>query len=247
MRHLVVAREGGIDRGAAAHHVRQHAEDDEVADDHAHETAQQGIDAAAVAAGPDVPPGRAGGRRPLQHDLPDEQHQRAGDVEPIRQEGAIAGVGALLLLGAADRQDHGLGVAGEEVAAAGAATAEQPHAGRVPPLDLRTVGRRRARHHRATLLLDPAERRAGCRPGWRPSATRGRSPTPRGGIRPRPPSGPGSGRSRSASRGAGRAARARRPPGTRSRGRPSVRRRPAGGRSAVSRAANIRSRRWSRG
>ena len=36
VRDLVVARERRVDRGAAAHHVGQHAEDDQVAHDHAH-------------------------------------------------------------------------------------------------------------------------------------------------------------------------------------------------------------------
>ena len=94
---------------------------------------------------------------------------------------------------------------------------------RAPPLDLGAVRRRRARHHRRRLLLDPAERgdvlvraRAGSRPGWRPSARRGRSPTRPAGACPRPASGPSSGRCRRASPGAARAAPARRSRGRRS-------------------------------
>ena len=48
VRDLVVAREGGVDGRAAAHHVREHAVDDQVADDHAHRAAQERVDAAAV-------------------------------------------------------------------------------------------------------------------------------------------------------------------------------------------------------
>ena len=58
VRDLVVARERRVDRGAAAHHVGEHAEHDQVADDHAHRRAQQRIDAAAV-------PARAGRRGAL--------------------------------------------------------------------------------------------------------------------------------------------------------------------------------------
>ncbi len=51
-----------------------------------------------------------------------------------------------------------IGLAGEEVAAARATVAQQTVA-RVTTLDLRAIGRRRARHRRRRLLLHPAERR----------------------------------------------------------------------------------------
>ena len=95
--------------------------------------------------------------RPLEDDLPEEQDERARDVEAVGEERAVAGVRLLLGLDPADGEDHLLGLAREQVAAARAAVDEQPDAGRVPPLDLRAVGRRRARHQRARLLLDPAE------------------------------------------------------------------------------------------
>ena len=44
VRDLVVARERRIDGGAAAHHVREDAVDDQVADDHAHRAAQERVD-----------------------------------------------------------------------------------------------------------------------------------------------------------------------------------------------------------
>ena len=91
---LVVARERRVDRGAAAHHVGEHAEDDEVAHDHAHRAAHQRVDAAAVAARADVAAGGAQRGGDLEHDLPDEQHERPGDVEAVGEEGAVAGVGA---------------------------------------------------------------------------------------------------------------------------------------------------------
>ena len=48
VRDLVVARERRVDGGPAAHHVREDAVDDQVADDHAHRAAQERVDAAAV-------------------------------------------------------------------------------------------------------------------------------------------------------------------------------------------------------
>ena len=100
---------------------------------------------------------RSGGG-PLEDDLPDEQHERARDVEAVGEERAVAGVRPLLGLHAADGEDHVVGLAGEQVAAARAAVDEQADAGGVAALDLRAVGRRRAGHQRAGLLLDPAER-----------------------------------------------------------------------------------------
>ncbi len=79
-----------------------------------------------------------------------------------------------------------VGLAREEVAAARAAVREQPDPGGVPALDLGAVGRRRAGHQRRPSPSRPSGRRrcprssrAGCRPGWLRSATRGRSPTRR--------------------------------------------------------------------
>ena len=77
-----------------------------------------------------------------------------------------------------------VGLAGEQVAAARAAVAEQPVA-RVTTLDLGAVGRRRARHRRRRLLLDPAERgnvlvRAEQDPGLRRAGLRGEVGLPLG-------------------------------------------------------------------
>ena len=60
---LVVARERRIDGRPAAHHVRQHAVDDQVPDDHAHRAAHERIDAAAVASRAAHRDGSPGGRR----------------------------------------------------------------------------------------------------------------------------------------------------------------------------------------
>ena len=70
---------------------------------------------------------RAGGR-PLEDDLPEEEDERPRDVEAVREERAVAGVRALLGVHPADRQDHVVGLAREEVAAARAAVAQQPAA-----------------------------------------------------------------------------------------------------------------------
>ena len=96
---------------------------------------------------------------PLQHHLPDEQDERARDVEAVRKEGAVAGVRSLLGVDPAHGQDHLVGIAGEQIAAAGAAIGQQPGARRTAALDLGTIGRSGAGHQLPRLLLHPAERR----------------------------------------------------------------------------------------
>ena len=183
---LVVARERRVHRGPAAHHVRHHAEHDEVADEHAQRRAQERVDAAAVAARPDVAAALARRGEQLEPDLPAEQRQRPRDVRAVGQEGPVAGVGALLLLHPADGEDHLVGLAGEEVAAARAAAREQP----APRRQSRARSRRSrpgsSRRRRARRLLHPAEGRdvvvgaeQDARPGWRRSARTGPSPTRR--------------------------------------------------------------------
>ena len=84
-----------------------------------------------------------------------------------------------------------VGLAGEQVAAAGAAVDEQSLPGGVPPLDLGAVGRPRAGAPASPSPSRPSGRpgcrrssRAGSRPGSRRSATRGRSPIRRAGESP---------------------------------------------------------------
>ena len=156
---LVVARERGVDRGTPAHHVGEHAGDDQVAHEDAQRRSHQRVDAAAVPARAHVPAGPSEGRDQLEDHLPDEEDQRAGHVVAVREKGPVAGVGPLLRVHAADGEDRLVRLAGEQVAAARAAVDQQADAGRSPALDLRAVGRRRARHQRRGLLLDPAERR----------------------------------------------------------------------------------------
>ena len=158
VRHLVVAREARVDRRPALHHVAEQAVDGDVAHRHGERGAQERVLAAAMAARPDIAADAAHGRDPLQADLVEEQHERARDVEAVGEEGPVPGVGLLLGRHAADGEDDVVGLAREQVAAAGAAVDEEPAAGGVPPLDLLAVGRRRAGHQRARLLLDPAER-----------------------------------------------------------------------------------------
>ncbi len=154
---LVVAREGRVDGGPSAHHVLQHTEDDQVAHDHAHGAAHEGVDAAAVAAWMHVPADGPQRRRPLEHELPEEEHERARDVVAVCEERAVAGVRLLLGLHAADGEDRRLRLARQQVAAARAAVHEQAHTRGVTPLELGAVRRRRAGHHGPRLLLDPAE------------------------------------------------------------------------------------------
>ncbi len=154
---LVVAREGRVDRRSAPHEVGEHARDDQVADEHAESPSHQGVDAAAVAARPDVAADRAQRRRPLEEQLPHEEDERARDVVAVGEKRPVAGVRLLLGLHPADGEDHLVRLAGEEVAAAGAPVDEEPDPGRVPPLDLLAVGRCRARHQPRRLLLHPAE------------------------------------------------------------------------------------------
>ncbi len=156
--HLVVARKGRVHGWTAAHHVGQHAEDDQVAHDHGHGAAQQWIDAAPVTARTHIAPAGSQCRGHLKRDLPEEQDQRASDIEAVCEESAVAGIGSLLLLHAADGEDDLLCLAGEQVAAARPAISQEPRA-RMAALDLCAVRRRRAGHHRSRLLLDPAEGR----------------------------------------------------------------------------------------
>ena len=159
VRDLVVARERRVDRGPPLHHVAQDAVDDQVADDHAERRPHEWVKPTAVSPRPHV--AALGLRRggPLQHDLPEEQHEYPHDVEPVREEGAVAGVRAPLGVHPADGQDHVVGLAREQVAAAGAAVDQQALAGCVAALDLGAVGRPGARHQLRGLLLDPAESR----------------------------------------------------------------------------------------
>ena len=156
--HLVVARERRVHRRTAAHHVGEHAEHDQVA--HAPRTARLGAARTCACARPRGRTSRRTWRhapRPLQDHLPGEQDEHARDVEAVGEERAVARIRLLLGAHPADGEDHGVGLAGEQVAAAGAVVDEQPVAGRVAALDLRAVRRRRARHHLSGLLLDPAE------------------------------------------------------------------------------------------
>ena len=156
---LVVAGEGRVDGGDAAEHVLQHREDDEVADEHAHPRAQQRIGPATMAAGPYVPPLLALRGYELQDDLPEPEREDTGDVRAVGEERAVAGIGLLLLRDPAGREERGVGVAGEQIAAAGAAVGEQSGAGGAVPFDRRAVVRVRAGEHPARALLDPPERR----------------------------------------------------------------------------------------
>ena len=132
---------------------------------------------------------RAPRRRPLEHDLPAEQHERSRDVEAVGEERAVAGIGPLLRAHPADGEDHLVGLAREQVAAARAAVDEQPDPGRHGCARSPRSPSGRSRRSSCRSPSRPSGRpgcprwsRAGSRPGWRRSATRGRAPTRSGGA-----------------------------------------------------------------
>ena len=157
MRDLVVAGERRVDGRHAAVHVLQHRERHQVAHEDAHHGAQERIAAAAVAARLHVAPPLARGGDQLEHDLPREQHDGAGDVRAVGQERAVAGVRRPLLGEPADGHQGALGLARQQVAAARSA-GDEPDAARVPALELGAVVGVRAADHPRGFLLDPAER-----------------------------------------------------------------------------------------
>ena len=158
VRHLVVARERRVDRGAPAHEVGEDAGGDQVAHEDAQRAPHQRVDASAVTARLHVAALRPERRRQFEDDLPAEQDERAGRVVAVRKEGPIPGVRLLFCVHPADGEDHLVRLAREKVSPAGAAVDQKADARRTPPLDLRAIGRCRARHHRRGLLLHPSER-----------------------------------------------------------------------------------------
>src|SRR5262249_4524171 len=97
-------------------------------------------------------------RRPLDHDLPEDEDERSRDVEAVGEKRAVAGVRALLRLHLADREDLVIGLSGEEVPATRSSVDEEALAAHMAPLDLGAARRRRARHQPSGLLPDPPER-----------------------------------------------------------------------------------------
>ena len=154
---LVVARERRVHHRPPFHHVGKHAEDDQVTHGNAHRRAHEGIGAAPVAARADVAARATSGRRPLQHDLPEEEDEQARDVEAVCKEDAVTGIRTLLLGDPADREDRVLCLTGEQVAATRSALPEQAHARGAAALDLGTIVRFRAGHRAPAFLLDPAK------------------------------------------------------------------------------------------
>ena len=158
VRDLVVARERRVDRRAAAQHVGDHRERDQVADDHAHRRAQYRIGPAPVSAGPHVASSLASCGPELEHDLAQEEHRRSRDVVRVREECAVAGIRSSFGVDAAHGENRLRRSSGEQVAAARSPVDEETRAVRVPALELLAVSGRRAGHHPAGLLLDPSER-----------------------------------------------------------------------------------------
>ena len=159
VRDLVVARKSRVDCGPALHHVREDAVDDQVADDHAQGRTHERVEPTAMASGADVSALRPSRSQPLEQHLPGEENQDAHDVEPVGEERSVPRVRALFGVDPAARQDHVVGAAGEQVAAARAAVDEQPVVGRVAALDLGAIRRAGASDQLRRFFLDPPERR----------------------------------------------------------------------------------------
>ena len=193
----------------------------------AQRAAHQRVDAAAVPARAHVAADRAQRRDPLEDDLP-ARRARACASRCRRWRGTRGSRGwhcfsASIRLTVRITSSR---LAGEQVAAAGAAVDEQADrrsrgGARSPrsPAAPSTSSSCRSPSRPSGRRGCPRSSRAGSPPGWRPSARRDRSPTRPGGACPRPSSAPWSGRCRRASRGAAPAARARRSRGRRSPGR----------------------------
>jgi hypothetical protein len=84
----------------------------------------------------DVTAALADRRRPLEHHLPEQKNDRGRHVVAIREERSVTRVAPELATHTSDRQDGGIGLAGEDVAAARATVAEDPDPARVSLLDL---------------------------------------------------------------------------------------------------------------
>ena len=80
---LVVAGEGGVHGCPAAHHVREHAEHDQVADPDAESCPQQRIAAAPIPARAYVAALLPNRGYPLDYQLPYEQDEQARHVEAV--------------------------------------------------------------------------------------------------------------------------------------------------------------------
>ena len=92
VRDLVVAEKRRVDGRTAAKHVRDHREDDQVAEDDAHRRAQERIGSAPVSARLHVAPSLAGRGPELEHDLTHEERHGTRDVVSVREECPVAGI-----------------------------------------------------------------------------------------------------------------------------------------------------------
>ena len=179
---LVVARERRVDGGPPAHDVRDHGLDDQVAHDDAHRGPEERVDASRC---PRQGTSRRFARSAALHlrITPPEEHEHARDVETVREERPVARIGPLLRLDPAHGEDQAR-PARTAVAAARAAVEQQALVGRVTPFQ---PAQSAGAEHVITVAVSsrpsgrrgcPGSTRAGCRPGLRRSARRGRSPSP---------------------------------------------------------------------
>ena len=156
----------------------------------------------------------------LEQHLPDEQNERARDVEAVGEEGAVAGFGSFSASIRLTVRITSSASPDSRLPRLAPPSTSRPDAVCVPALDLGAVGRRRAGHHTPGLLLHPPERRdilvrAKQDPAWlAPVWRRGPAPIRRARSPPRRASVPWSARCRLASPPQHRQARARRSRGT---------------------------------
>src|SRR4029450_11618300 len=99
---------------------------------------EQWVEPPPVPLRPNVPAPLARRRDDLENDLPDDEDERARDVEPVREEPAIPRIPLLLRTHAARRQEHVVRLAREQVPPTRSPVTQEAVA-RAPPLDLRAV------------------------------------------------------------------------------------------------------------
>ncbi len=165
---LVVAEEVGVDHGPAGQHVLEQGGGDDVAGDDRRPRPREGVDAAAGDARADVGPALGGRGGQLAVDVDQRDPERADGVHGVGEVGVVArahpvapaadpGAAGHDVRQRAHRQADVGGVAGEQVAAAGAVGSEQPAPVGVPALQGGGIVGRGHPDDLVALLVVPAE------------------------------------------------------------------------------------------
>ncbi len=161
--YLVVAEEVRVHHRPRRQHVADDRRHHQVSGDHRGGRPRERVEAAALHPRPHVGAALAGRRGHLAQDVDDGRADRPHEVHRVGEVGVVPVGVAGPAPGGGEQRDGAhreagvVGVAGEQAAARGATTSEQAAAVGVPPLDLRGVGRVRARHDVVAVLLVPAE------------------------------------------------------------------------------------------